>query len=140
MANAFCLSAFSLFLKMTPFPVASRLLMIIFVAVVACRSAAPAITEDQDIARRYLGGDLDAFPNRPGTHTLFVQRSVPGQSTKFLVIDHATHLVAEEGSFMPGYVEWKGPDTIEVLSVPGVLKKGEDLSRYIKTIRILPKN
>lgn len=125
---------------MTLFPVASRLLIIILVAVGACRSAAPAITEDQDIARRYLGGDLDAFPNRAGTHTLFVQRSVPGQNTKFLVIDHATHQVAEEGSFMPGYVEWKGPDTIEVLSVPGTLKKGEDLSRYIKTIRILPKN
>ena len=106
----------------------------------ACRTAAPPITEELDVARRYLGGDIDTFANKTGTYMLCVQRTVPGQNTQFVVIERASLTVVEEGSFLPGYVEWKGPDTLEVLSVPGTLKKGEDLSRYVKTIRILPKN
>ena len=114
--------------------------IILLLALVACRSAATPVTEELDVARRYLGGDIDSFPNKTGTHILCVQHPVPGQSTRFVVIDRASLTVTEEGSFMPGYVEWKGSDTLEVLSVPGTLKKGEDLSKYIKSIRLLPKN
>jgi hypothetical protein len=119
--------------------VAFRTILLLVIAG-ACRSAAPPVTQELDIARRYLGGDIDSFPNKSGTHILCVQRTVPGQNTKFVVIDRASLTVAEEGNFMPGYVEWKATDTLEVLSVPGTLKKGEDLSKYIKTIRLLPKN
>ncbi|MBL7850835.1 MAG: hypothetical protein JNN04_08035 [Cyclobacteriaceae bacterium] len=120
-------------------PAPSIFLLIAFLWV-ACRSASPPITEELDIARRYLGGDVDTFPNRTETHILCVLQAVPGQNTKFVVIDRSTRMIVVEGSFMPGYVEWKGTDAIEVLSVPGNLKRGEDLSKYIKTIRIVPKN
>jgi len=130
---------FSLFLEMALFGSFLRLTFLI-AFVVACRTASPPLTEELDMARRYLGGDLDSFPNRSGTHLLYVQQAVPGQTTKFVVIERASRMVVEEGSFIPGYVEWKSEDTLEVLSVPGTLKKGEDLSKYIKTIRLLPKN
>lgn len=115
-------------------------LAFLLVLLVCCRTATPAVTKELDMARRYLGGDIDSFPNKGETHLLCVQRTVAGQNAKFIVIERASLSVVEEGTFMPGYVEWKGPDTIEILSVPGTLKKGEDLSRYIKTLRILPKS
>lgn len=121
-------------------PLSAARFFVLFALAMACRSAVPAVTEELDVARRYLGGDLDSYPNRTGSHILFVQRAVPGQRTKFVVIDRVSHQVVEEGSFIPGYVEWKSPDTLEVLSVPGTLKKGDDLSKYVKTIRLLPKN
>ena len=128
-------SLFRLFLVVT---LSVRILLL--VVAIGCRTAAVPVTEEVDVARRYLGGELDTFPNRTGTYILCVQRAVPGQSTKFVVIERASRSVVEEGTYLPGYVEWKGNDTIEVLSVPGTLKKGEDLSRYIRTIRLLPKN
>ena len=39
-------------------------------------------------------------------------------------------------SILPGYMKWSDDQTLEVLSVPGMLKQGDDLSKYIRRVNV----
>jgi len=109
---------------------------------VACSSAQP-FTDALAMAEKELGKEIDAFPSQTGQYVLYIQRSsaaTPHAALRFLVIEKATAKIAERQSFMPGYVKWVGEDSVEVLNMPGILKEGEDLSKYKKVIRIKPIN
>lgn len=120
------------------------LISFVLFILVACSSAQPATEGDVlGLAEQELGKEIDAFPSQTGQYILYIQRSpaaTPHTALRFLVIDKATTRIAERQSFKPGYVKWVGEDSLEVLSMPGILKEGEDLSKYIKVIRIKPIN
>lgn len=123
-------------------PMVHALTSFVLVILVACSSAQP-VTDALAIAEKELGKEIDAFPSQTGQYVLYIQRSsaaTPHAALRFLVIEKATARIAERQSFMPGYVKWVGEDSVEVLSMPGILKEGEDLSKYKKVIRIKPIN
>ncbi len=102
-------------------------------------------TPDQALAaaRKELGPDIDIQKNTTGTYDWCVQHQVPAavpQALRFVVIEKATLKVLLRDSFMPGFVKWSGDDTLEVLSMPGTLKKNEDISNYIRQIQIQSAN
>jgi hypothetical protein len=113
-------------------------LLVLFTALslVTCRPVPPASTGIGSTVQKELGADVEEVANGSGKYVLFRQKATPGQMLRFVVIESATSKVVERGSFMPGYVKWKDDTTLEVLSVPGTLREGEDLSRYIRVIRI----
>lgn len=92
------------------------------------------------IAGDKLGTDIESFPNSTEEYILYVQKtnsSSPTNILKFIVLEVGTGKVATEQSFAPGYVKWITETSIEVFSVPGTIRKNEDLSDYKKTINIL---
>ncbi len=123
-------------------PMVHALTSFVLVILVACSSAQP-VTDALAVAEKELGKEIDAFPSQTGQYVLYIQRSssaTPHAALRFLVIEKATARIAERQSFMPGYVKWVGEDSVEVLSMPGIVKEGEDLSAYKKVIRIKPIN
>lgn len=102
-------------------------------------------TPDQTLAAatKELGQDIDIQKNATGTYYLCVQHQVSAaapQALRFVVIEKTTLKVLLRDSFMPGFVKWSGEDTLEVLSMPGTVKKGEDISHYIRQVQIHPAN
>lgn len=85
-----------------------------------------------------MGEDIDSWPNEGGQYILFSQR--PNNSAsgkiKFVVVDVTTKKVIEQRSFTPGYVKWVTNASLEVLSMPGMAKKSEDISKYIQVIQL----
>ncbi len=126
------------------FPMVHMLISFVLLILVACSSAQPVTEADAlGLAEKELGKEIDAFPSQTGQYVLFIQRSstaTPHAALRFLVIEKATARIAERQSFLPGYVKWVGEDSLEVLSMPGILKEGEDLSRHKRVIRIKPIN
>ncbi len=88
------------------------------------------------VAEKEIGLNIEEFPNASGQYVLFTQKQTPGQIFRFVVIESSTSAVVERGSVMPGYIKWLDINSLEVLSVPGIVRVGEDLSRYIRVIRI----
>jgi hypothetical protein len=116
----------------------SKLLVLVTaLSLITCRSAPPASIGISSTVQKELGTDFEEVPNGSGQYVLFRQKATPGQMLRFVVIESATSKEVERGSLMPGYVKWKDDTTLEVLSVPGTLRDGEDLSRYIRVIRII---
>lgn len=96
-----------------------------------------------DKARRLaiakLGTDFESFPNLTEEYILFVQKvnsSHPSHVIKFLVIETTANNIILEQNFVPGYVKWADEFSIEVLSIPGNIKRTENLSDYAKIINV----
>jgi hypothetical protein len=123
-------------------PMAHALASFVMVILVACSSAQP-VADALAVAEKELGREIDTFPSPTNQYILYVQRSstaTPHAALRFLVIERATARIAERQSFIPGYVKWVGEDSLEVLSMPGILKEGENLSNYKRVIRLKPIN
>lgn len=115
----------------------SKLLVLVAaLSLIACRSGQPASVGIGSKVQKELGADVEEVASGSGKYVLFRQKATPGQMLHFVVLESETSKVVERGSLMPGYVKWKDNTTLEVLSVPGTLREGEDLSRYIRVIRI----
>jgi hypothetical protein len=95
--------------------------------------------EIHQIVTGKLGSAYDSIPNSTGAYMLYVQKTAtPNNHVKFLVIQIASQKVVTEQSFNPGYAKWITDSSIEVLSVPGMIRENESLSDYKKIINIDP--
>jgi len=115
----------------------------IVILTLSCKSTSAVSTDlGLDAARTELGNDIDLEPSPAGTYLLYVQHQSGAVSSavRFVVIDKLTHQILLKDAFLPGYVKWSGDATLEVLNLPGTLKKGEDLSKHIRQIQIRPLN
>jgi hypothetical protein len=86
-----------------------------------------------------LGENIESFPNQSGKFILFVQKASNNQPThlvKAMVIETASNKVVVEEAFVPGYIKWASESTLELLSIPGIIKANQDLSDYKRIIRI----
>jgi len=99
--------------------------------------------QDNDIIRKIaidkLGNAIDSHPNSTGEYILYIQKTNSLNTSnylKLLVINVSDHRVIHEQSFNPGYAKWINDSSIEVLSVPGTIRKNENLSDYKKIINI----
>ncbi len=99
----------------------------------------PIIISPFQIASKKLGSELDSFPNSSGKLILFVQIADPKYPTrviKAIVLELSSNNILMEESFVPGFIKWEGEYSLELLSLPGTIKSDEDISTYIKTIKL----
>ena len=85
-----------------------------------------------------LGKEVEQTPNVSGKYILYVQKvdpNFPTRIVKAIVITSTNKIIAKE-SFVPGYIKWASESSLEILSMPGMIKKDEDLSRYTRTINL----
>lgn len=109
---------------------------------VSCKTTQPSGADPvRKTAVEKLGENIESFPSASGQFVLFVQKQTDSPAAlKFIVIHAPTNEVIEAQTFMPGHVKWVTEDSLEVLSVPGMVKSSEDLSRYIKVVHIRTPN
>lgn len=108
----------------------------------ACKSTQPkenTMDEAWRLASNKLGEEIESYSNATREYTLFIQKRTSPSATnsvRFLIIHLDNNEVVVEQSFTPGYVKWISNSSIEVLSVPGVIKENKNLTDYIKIIEI----
>lgn len=122
----------------------SSCILLCLLAWSSCKTA-PAVVNrpDERAIREVLGEEFKTFPSPGNSYVLYVQQAdglSSGQSVRYLVTDGATGAVILRDSIMPGYVKWTDDRTLEVLSVPGTLRQGEDLSKYIRRVHVQPQH
>ena len=108
---------------------------------VACRfrHQTTPINSPLQIAFKKLGSEIDSFPNSTGKLVLFVQLADPKYPTKIvkaMVLEVVSNNILFEESFVPGFIKWKSEYALELLNLPGTIKSNEDISSYIKTIKL----
>ena len=105
--------------------------------ILSCSPTKKSATDGSKV-RAQLGNEVDSIKNSTNEYVLFVQRPGSGASImlRYLVVSVERREVAVDQQFIPGYVKWIGPYSLEVLSVPGTLKAGDDLSRSVKVVTI----
>ena len=118
----------------------SILIVLVGLSITTCRPVQPAGRTNEstlNIATARLGKEIETYPNSTEEYLLCLQNG-DAQSIlrKFLIIRTSDSSVLLEDSFSPGYVKWKSKTSIEVLSVPGILKENESLSDFVKIIDI----
>ena len=99
----------------------------------------PPIISPFQIASKKLGYELDSFPNSSGKLILFIQIADPKYPTrviKAIVLELSSNNILMEESFVPGFIKWEGEYSLELLSLPGTIKSVEDISTYIRTIKL----
>jgi len=126
-------------------PLSRRILLFFLFSLVvssSCKSVTPSSPTENDTVKALLGNNVELQTSPSGAYVLHVQvnAGIVGQLLRFVVVDATSGKILAQDSFMPGYVKWIGPETLEVLSVPGMLKKDEDLSKFIRQVKIQPLN
>jgi len=117
-------------------------LLVVILFVSGCKitqSNGQDLDQVKKVAIELLGNDIDSFPNSTGAYILYVQKansSTPTRVSKFIIIEVSTKKIITEHNFIPGYVKWSTEYTLELLSVPGMIKETESISDYIKTIDV----
>jgi hypothetical protein len=111
---------------------------------IACKSVPSPDGQSAEAAvKEYLGADFETIPSPEKRFILYVQRTSvanpsSGTYSRFMVVNAADgHLVLKE-SFRPGYVKWTEANVLEILSVPGTLKEGDDLANHIRRVNFKP--
>ena len=118
----------------------SCFLLFLLVFASSCKTTPAVVSQPDDRAiREVLGQEFKTVPSPANSYVLYIQQgagTAAGQSVRFLVTDAATGAVLMKDSILPGYVKWSDDQTLEVLSVPGMLKQGDDLSKYIRRVNV----
>jgi len=104
-----------------------------------CKVKQPTAKSDSTAALAYsiLGKNIDSFPNSSGMYLLFVQKTntdEPNHVVKAIVIEATSKKIIIQESFVPGYIKWVSESSLELLNLPGMIRKDETLSQYKKTI------
>lgn len=112
---------------------------------IACRfkHQTTPLNSPTQIAFKKLGSEIDEFPNATGKLVLFVQIANPKHPTrivKAIVLEVSSNNILIEESFVPGFIKWKSEYELELLSLPETIKSNEDISSYIKTIKLILPN
>lgn len=93
------------------------------------------------IATDKLGSVLDSLRNSTGEYVLYIQKASPTNTSsylKLLVIHVADQRIVHEESFKPGYAKWITDSSIEVLSIPGMIRENQSLADFKKVITLKP--
>ena len=115
-------------------------IILFFFAAIGCKVKQP-VSQVQPIPQvviEILGKEVEQTPNASGKYILCVQKvdpNFPTRMVKAIVITSTNKIIAEE-SFVPGYIKWVSESSLEIFSMPGMIKKDEDLSRYTRTINL----
>jgi hypothetical protein len=91
------------------------------------------------IAFEKLGRELEKQPNSSGSFILFFQKTNPQKPTrltKAIVIEIATGKIVLEENFVPGYIKWITETSVEVLTLPGMIRADQNLSDFKRTIQL----
>ena len=113
---------------------------IVFVFI-GCATGQPKKVAHSEKANPYqhLGTEVDSLPNSSRQLMLYVQKvnlTARYPLVKAIVIDVSSQKIVSEFSYTPGYCKWKSETEIEVFNAPGTVKKEEDISKFITTIKV----
>jgi hypothetical protein len=108
----------------------------------SCKATPPlTVNQARSLAEEKLGQEVESYANSTGQYILFVQKPTTSPTAlRFIVIHVVSQAIVETQTFMPGHVKWVTENSLEVLSVPGIVKSSEDLSRYIKIVHLRTSN
>lgn len=90
-----------------------------------------------------LGNQLDSVPNSSRQFVLFVQKhdlTARNPSIKAVVVETKSKKIVATFSYVPGYCKWISEAEIEVYNAPGIMRKEEDISKYITIVKVKAKN
>ena len=115
-------------------------IVLFFFAAIGCKVNQPVsqVQAVPQVVIEILGKEVEQTPNTSGKYILCVQKvdpNFPTRMVKAIVITSTNKIIAEE-SFVPGYIKWVSESSLEVLNMPGMIKKDEDLLRYTRTINL----
>ncbi|MBI3220981.1 MAG: hypothetical protein HYZ44_15815 [Bacteroidetes bacterium] len=113
-------------------------------AIMGCASGQKpkAIQTAEDNPYRQLGNQIDSLPNSSNQFVLFVQKhdlTARNPILKAVVVETSSKKIVSVFSYTPGYCKWISETEIEVYNAPGMIKKDEDVSKYITTIKLKAK-
>jgi hypothetical protein len=89
-----------------------------------------------------LGENLDSLRNTSGKFVLFFQKqnlTSLNSTVKAVVVEILTKKIVASFTYTPGYCKWISESEIEVLNAPGMIRKEEDISKYITIIKVKSK-
>ncbi len=114
---------------------------ILLFSLLACKTSPQTSTIDkiEKIAIERLGESIEKQPNSSSTYLLFSQKPNPQTPTrviKAIVIEVTTGKIVAEENFVPGYIKWITKTSLEVLSIPGMIRANQSLSDFTKTIQL----
>jgi hypothetical protein len=115
--------------------------VLLFLLLAACKVSTQASQIDKidKIASEKLGGEFEKQPNSSGSFILFFQKTNPQKPTrivKAIVIEISTGKIIIEENFIPGYIKWITETSLEVLSLPGMIRSDQNLSDFTRTIQL----
>lgn len=102
----------------------------------SCRSTTLPGSHNTNPATERWGDQVEVYPNSTGEYMLYVQVVTKNSVAGFMVLRARDGEIVLDEKFLPGYIKWLTATTLEVLSIPGILKENEDLSDYKKIIDI----
>jgi hypothetical protein len=114
-------------------------------AILGCASGQKpkAIQTAEENPYQELGKEVDSLPNSSGQFVLFVQKrdlTARNPLIKAVVVEAKSKKIVATFSYVPGYCKWISETEIEVYNAPGMIRKEEDISKYITTIKVKSKN
>ncbi|NOS91133.1 MAG: hypothetical protein HOP30_04375 [Cyclobacteriaceae bacterium] len=101
--------------------------------------ATKPVQDNKENPYQLLGNDLDSIANASGKFELFVQKHKLTDRfpvLKAVVIETSSGKVMAQFSFTPGYIKWISEDEVEIYNAPGMMKKDEDISKFIRQVKI----
>jgi len=118
---------------------------VILFAILGCAAGQKpkAIQIAKDNPYQELGKEVDSLPNASGQFMLFVQKhdlTARNPIIKAVVVEIKSKKIVATFSYVPGYCKWISETEIEVYNAPGMIRKEEDISKYITIIKIKSKN
>lgn len=121
--------------------------LVLIVVSCAKKSTNVALNVDADQYRlnNVVISELDStnqqFFNSNQSHLLAIQESrTASNRVNYIVIEISSLKIIKRGSFNPGYIKWKDETSLELLSAPGNIPKGKNLSDYITLITLSANN
>ena len=103
----------------------------------ATNHTSTATTEDSlnKTVEEVLGTATEKIYNTTKDLILVKQTGLPETSVvRFIVIQTNNGKIIHQGSFKPGYVQWKTNDSLELYSVPGIIPSHKTQTDYISVI------
>lgn len=119
---------------------------LILTASCANKTAKVALNDDsvKSQLNKIIITELDStnqlFYNNSQTYVLAIQELTEANArnrVKYIIINTSSLEIAKKGSFTPGHLKWISDTSLELLSVPGTIPQGKNLSDY-STILSLP--
>jgi hypothetical protein len=121
-----------------------RLVNFLFISVVigcASHSQTSVTKRSESDVYKLIGSHYDSLPNTTGKFILFVQKlelTTRNPSLKAAVLETSSKKILTSFSFTPGYSKWISEYEVEIFNAPGIIKKEENVSKFIRIIKVKP--
>lgn len=105
----------------------------------ATNNTSSVIKEDNlnKTVEEVLGTNTEKIFNTTKDLLLAKQIGLPETSVvRFIVIQTSNGKIIHQGSFKPGYVQWKTNDSLELFNVPGIIPAHKTQADYISIIAL----